>query len=238
MDNGDRIVEADLEIARAYIKLGQRQEAERFYHQTVTDFRKTPTDKAAPFGAEAQFQLVELALVPFDAITISGTNQQQRNAIVRKASLLKDLEGRYKQVLGFKQVDWTMASLYRIGELYQSFAESIIKAPCPQEVKRRAKQAGATADEGCEEYRALLEEQAGTVEDKAVAAYETAATRARELQVVNAWTKRTLVALNKLRRAQWPLQKDAKVYIDERALAVPPAVLVDGRTARNGAVSR
>lgn len=228
----DRVVEADLKIAKAYEKLRKPKDAEQSYKNAVADFKKNPSDAAAPYGAEAQFQLVERDFEKFRAVSVTGNSAQQKAAIVRKAKMLKDVEASYKQVLGFKQVDWTMASLFRIGRLYQSFAESVIQAPCPIEVKRSAKRVGGTEDEVCEEYRALLEEQAGTIEDKAVAAYETAITRARELQVANTWTKQTLVALNKLRRAQWPLQKDAKTYVDNRALATPPVALADGRTAR------
>ncbi len=230
--DADRVAEADLKIAKAYERLKKPRDAEKYYEATVADFRKNPNDKSAPYAAEAQFQLVEREFEQFRSIAVMGNTAQQKSAIVRKASTLKQVEAHYKQVLGFKQVDWTMASLFRIGQLYQSFAEAIIKAPCPVEVKRSAKKVGATEEEVCEEYRVLLEEQAGTVEDKAVAAYETAITKARELQVANNWTKQTLVALNKLRRAQWPLQKDAKSFVDERLLSAPPVALADGRTAR------
>ncbi|MBC7794660.1 MAG: tetratricopeptide repeat protein, partial [Clostridia bacterium] len=230
--NSDRVVEADLKIAKAYEKLKQPREADKYYGVTVADFKKASNEKSAPYGAEAEFQLVEREFAKFRAVQITGDTKQQKNAIVKKATLLKTVEGKYKEILNFKQVDWTMASLYRIGQLYQSFAESIIEAPCPGEIKKSARQMGMTEDEVCGEYRVLLEEQASTVEDKAVVAYETAITRARELQVVNTWTKQTLVALNKLRRAQWPLQKDAKLYVDDRAVSKPPVVLADGKAAR------
>lgn len=230
--NSDRVVEADLKIAKAYEKLGNHREADKYYAVTVTDFKKNANDKSAPYGAEAEFQLVEREFAKFRAVQITGDTKQQKAAIVKKANLLKTVEGKYKEILTFKQVDWTMASLYRIGQLYQSFAESIIGAPCPGEIKKSARQMGMTEEEVCGEYRVLLEEQASTVEDKAVVAYETAITRARELQVVNTWTKQTLVQLNKLRRAQWPLQKDAKLYVDERVVSAPPVVLADGKAAR------
>jgi hypothetical protein len=91
-------------------------------------------------------------------------------------------------------------------------------------VKKQARKMGATADEVCEEYRVLLEEKSSNIEDKAVQAYETTINKAREFQVANAWTKQTLQALNKLRRAEWPLQKDAKVYVDEVAIGPPPPI--------------
>jgi len=82
------------------------------------------------------------------------------------------------------------------------------------------------------EYRVAIEEKAGTVEDKAVQAYETTINRARELQVANTWTQQTLVALNKLRRKAWPLQKDAKSYVEDMVVSSPPAVNLDGSSIK------
>lgn len=226
--HSDRIVEAHLKTAKANSKLGREKEASRAYEEALQVYRGSKNPDATPYAAEAQFQLVELEFGRFKRLQIEGNTKQQKKAIQRKATMLQGIEKKYGEILRFKQVDWTMASLYRVGNLYQNFAESIIQAPCPAEIKRQARRLGMTKEEVCDEYRILLEEQSFTVEDKAVAAYETTITKARELQVKNRWTKRTLVALNKLRRSQWPLQKDAKLFVDGGAVPSPPMVGSDG----------
>lgn len=223
-DHSDRIIEATLKIAKAQAKLNKVRAARRSYETTVKLFKKSPDPKSAPFAAEAQFQLVELEFAGFNKMKIEGNSKKQSKGILKKAGALKSIEGQYKAILQFKQVDWTMASLYRIGNLYQNFAKSIIDAPCPKEVKRSARRLGMAVAEVCDEYRILLEEKSFAVEDKAVAAYEITINKARELQVKNDWTKLTLIALNKLRRSQWPLQKDAEVFVDTAAIPSPPLI--------------
>ncbi|MEL6546984.1 MAG: tetratricopeptide repeat protein, partial [Myxococcota bacterium] len=226
--HADRIVEAYLKLAKASSEVRKEREARKAYRDAVAVYQKSKNPAATPFAAEAQFQLVELEYEKFKKVQITGNTKQQKRGIEKKAKMLKEIESSYGKILGFKQVDWTMASLYRVGNLYQNFADSIIQAPCPKEIKAQARSLGMTKEEVCDEYRILLEEQSFTIEDKAVAAYETTITKARELQVKNDWTKKTLVALNKLRRAQWPLQKDAKLFVDSEPVASPPMLSPDG----------
>ncbi len=77
----------------------------------------------------------------------------------------------------------------------------MIEAPCPADIRR--------IDEiACDEYKIVLEDQAFAVEEKAVQAYRTAYERALELKLTNKWTKQTLEALNLLRPAEFPINKE------------------------------
>lgn len=228
-EHSDRIVEAHIRIAKAYAELGKPRDVKQAYEAAVKEYKRNPTEKSAPYAAEAQFALVETRFKTFLAIKFTGPAKKQQKTLLKKAELLKEIEEEYKAILVFKQIDWTLASLYRIGQLYHEFARSLIDAECPPDVKAAARKVGATVDEVCDEYRFLLEDRAVNLEDKAVEAYETTITRARELQVANPWTKKTLVQLNKLRRKLWPLQKDAKFYIDDVAVEAPGLRGDDGK---------
>ncbi|MBI3179910.1 MAG: tetratricopeptide repeat protein [Deltaproteobacteria bacterium] len=219
--HSDHVIHAHLKAAQAYDKLKKPRDAAKHYDLAVKAHQRANAAKAAVYAAEAQFQLVEREFEQFKKITISGNGKAQQKLLKRKAEVLKKVEGQYMAILSFKQIDWTLASLFRVGQLYQNFTETILAAPCPPDVRKTARKIGASADEVCEEYRVILEERAATVEDKAVQAYEKTVEEARNLQVANVWTQRTLVALNKLRRASWPLQKEAKAFIDEVALSPP-----------------
>ena len=232
----DRIVEAHLRIAKASEKLGDSRDAQKYFQATVK-LAGTDDAKSAPYAAEAEFNLVERAFAAFKKIAIDGNTKQQKRALTEKANVLKDVQESYQRVLRFKQIDWTLAALFRIGQLYQDFADKLINAPCPQDVRRAAKRMGATADEVCSEYRILLEERAASIEDKAVQAFETTVQKAREFQMVNKWTKQTLVALNRLRRSLWPLQKDAKFFLDTMAPGPAPVVDLKGVALKLGVPS-
>ena len=225
----DKVTNAYLKIAQAYDHLKRDKDAEKYYDLTVKAFAKAgDKGKAAAFAAEAGFQLVERKAAQFRRLEIAGNAKQQKASLTKKSEQLKKVEAAYTDVLRFKQIDWTLAALFRIGQLYQNMADTIRKSPCPPDVKSQAKQMGGTVEEMCSEYSALIEESAFKVEDKAVQAYETTINRAREFQVANTWTQETLVALNKLRRKAWPLQKDAKFYVEDVVVSAPPLVDLKG----------
>lgn len=223
-EHRDRIIEAYLKIAKANEKLKREREATKNYRKAIALFDQGADEKSGPYAAEAKFQLVERKFRKFQDMRIAGNSKQQKKMLPKKAKGLKEVEDAYKSVLKFKQIDWTLASLFRIGQLYQDMASKLVNAPCPPDVKRIARRAGFTVDEVCLEYRIALEEQSYGIEDKAVQAFETTIQKAREFQVVNTWTKQTLVELNRLRRSDWPLQKDAKTFVDAVTIAPPPLV--------------
>jgi TolA-binding protein len=225
----DKIAEAYLKMGKTFDDMGRERDAKRNYELAVkTAAQATDKAKSARHAAEARFALVEREFARFQTLTIQGSGKQQQRALKKKAEKLKQVETDYKGILAFKQVDWTLASLFRIGQLYQGFAESILSAPCPVDVKRAARQGGWTVEEVCDQYRVALEDRAINVEDKAVQAYETTINRARELQVANEWTHATLVALNRLRASEWPLQKEARTFVDDAIVGAPPARSADG----------
>jgi cellulose synthase operon protein C len=231
-DHSDRIMEAYLLIAKAYLKLNKRKDVMKAYKAAVDFFAKKSSkksnEKSAPYAAEAQFRLYDPAFKKFMTLRFVGNAKKQQKMLLKKAEVLKEVETKYKGILKFKQFDWTLASLYRIGQLYQNFAESMTNADCPPDVKRQARSIGVTPEEVCDEYAFLLEEKAVALEDKAVEAFETTLNKAREFQVANDWTKKTLLALNKLRAKLWPLQKDAKRYLDPDAPDLPPVFDASG----------
>ncbi len=229
--HAELVIEAELKMAKAYELLREEKKAAATYARTVKDFRRMSSPKAAVFAAEAEFQLAERERKNFSALRLQGNSREQKAALTRKAKMLASVEQQYKRILEYKQIEWTLASLFRIGQLYQSFADSLVQAPCPNDVRSAARGMGATVGEVCDEYRVLLEERAAAIEDKAVAAYEATITRARELEVANVWTKRTLLALNKLRGSMWPLQKDAKEHVEDAPFSVPPLAKLVARGA-------
>ncbi len=229
---GDKVTHAYLKTAQAYDTLNAEKDALRAYEATVRSVGKVgDKSKAAAYAAEAQFNLVERQAATFRKLEIKGTGKEQKAGLTKKAEQLKKVEGAYMDVLKFKHIDWTLAALFRIGQLYQNFADTIMKSPCPPDVKAQARRIGVAAEEICTEYRVAIEEKAATVEDKAVSAYEKVIEKAREFQVANQWTKQTLMALNKLRRKAWPLQKDAKSFVEETVVSLPPAMSLAGDKA-------
>jgi TolA-binding protein len=157
---------------------------------------------AAYFGGHAAFMLSEEQFEQYRAMKIQAmTGKKQGEELIAKTKRLTEVEAVYKGVItNYKQAEWTLASLYRIGSLYDSLQRTMFEAPCPTDIKR--------IDEiACDEYRTALEERAYAVEEKAIEAYRVAYDRSRELKITNDWTKKTLEALNLLRASEYPIDK-------------------------------
>ncbi len=105
----------------------------------------------------------------------------------RKAALLKRLESAYAGVVAAGDTYYALAAMYRIGELYQHFADMLFAAPVP---------AGLAEDEA-EIYRAELADQAAPLEDKALQAFRKAMAKAERDSLENEWTARIREALDR-----------------------------------------
>ena len=70
-------------------------------------------------------------------------------------------------------------------------------------------------------YRTQLEDIALPIEDEAVKRYVFAITKARELKIVNRWTKEILTSLNKYKPSEYPLFKEEKRMSAGRQLTTP-----------------
>jgi len=186
--------------------------AQREYAAAVSE--AAHRGKGLLFAARSQFESAELSFREYEAIKIEGSSKAQKDGIVKRSGRLTKVRDDYQKVFTFKQVEWTLASLYRIGNLYETFADTLFQAPPPPEIKK-------LGDEYVEEYRVLLEEKATPLEDKAVDAYKRTIEEAKKSGVANEWTKRTLRSLNKLRKKEFPLQKDAKFAFEAQPLAIP-----------------
>ena len=230
----DRVMEALVKIADYYLDKGKTKEAKGYYEQAVREFasRRMATASVGGYNAaKARFFLVELTLPTYESMQIQGTGKQQQKALKDKAEKLTTEESLYREILNYKQIEWSLAALYRMGYLYENLAETLLKAECPKDVKR-------LGQEFCDEYTAQIEDQAGKLEEKIVPAYELAFKEAKNAKVINEWTKRTLEGLNKYRKADYPIDKEPRSSLVEAQDAGTGLVVPDELAAKIGAGKR
>lgn len=224
----DRVMEAHLRMAKTFEKQGKLKDARKKYETLVEEYAAKPDAKSSLYAAEAEFKLLEPDYEAFASFALKGSDEKQQKALLAQMEGLKELGKRYKNILQFKQVEWMLAALYRQASLYQLLTEQMFESECPPEYKQLAKDMDLYVEDLCDERKVLLEEQAIALEDAAVQQYESVIERSREYQIANKWTKATLVALNALRKSEWPLQKDAKRYVEPTAFGSPGLLNVDG----------
>ena len=189
-DQHERVVEAMMKISRANAELGERKTALEGYDAVIKMYNsyKLPAGgRAADSAAEASFLLAERSLTWYEKITFDVPARKLKKTLGTKASSLKKMENRYKTVFQYKRVAWTLAAYYRLGYLYENFADVLTNAPCPK---------GFSSEE-CDIYKGKLEEFAEAPIKKAVAAYAETIEKAKEFKAVNDWTSKTLESLNR-----------------------------------------
>jgi cellulose synthase operon protein C len=207
-----RIVEAHYRIAKLYEEAGDDRKRKDWCGKTMNEYKRRglerPKAPKAAFGAaECAFEVAEGEFEAFKKIQITGSAKPEvvKKELLSKAEALKKAKEHYKDVFGYGDPEWILAAYFRLGFTDQTFAESLINSPCPKELKRMG-------DVFCDEYKALLVEQAAPIEDRAVAAYEDAYRKTRELGVVNEWVQRIEEALSAYRPDQYPLLKEPAQY--------------------------
>lgn len=176
------------------------------YRAILADFERWSQEDSMPAGeaqmreiaARAKFMLVEREFATWDNLALDGNLRQQQRALPQILEGVEALTARYREVLTFRNLDWSLAAYFRIGNLLQRTSEKLYEAHIP-------------FDEGSDEfyyYQDQLDEIAFPLEDAALARYEEALQQARDNEVVNEWTRRTLEALNSFDAANYPLFKE------------------------------
>jgi TolA-binding protein len=203
----DRVIEALAKIGKTVVDRGNERNTRAAYERIINEFNRRGMGvgtAAANHPAEASFRLVEYEFEKYKSLKLVGSIENQGRVIKDMQRRLQELERRYAEVLEYKSVEWSLAAFYRLGQIFQIFAQSLYEAPIPEEFD----------DEMQEIYRTQLEDLALPIEDKAVQRYEGAYDKAREFKVVNEWTKAILKALNSYKPSDYPLFKE------ERRMAV------------------
>lgn len=209
-----RVVEGLAAVARLHEKGGRTRQARAGWQRVIDEFDARgmkPGTFEARYPAEARFELVEDDFETYRSLRLQGTLSRQKKTLEDMQTRIKALGVAYAEVLPYKSFEWTLAAFYRLGHIYQLFAERLYEAPIPTSL----------SDDEQDVYRTTLEDIALPIEDEAVKRYETAYDKAREFRVTNLWTRRILQALNKYKPSDYPLFKEEKRVVAGRQLSAP-----------------
>ena len=207
---GARVVEAHARLGEIYGEQGKKSPAMKkssvdAYKAAVAAQGRAGTDpQAAYFAAKAAFSLAEDDFAAYERMKIASKSaKNQVKELEAKSKKLTEVEESYKRVITtYKSAEWSLASLYRIGSLYDNMQKVVLRSPCPDDIKRQY------GDIGCDEYANAVEDNAFNVSQKAIANFQVAYDKAKELKLTNVWTKRTLEDLNLLNPEKYPIDKE------------------------------
>ncbi len=183
--------------ARILLIQGNQKEASK----EIIRLHKDLTAKNAPAATEARrvaagalFNDLENSFRGFQAVKITDAKRIEKEA-GQKQEKLVDLVKRYQEVIDLGSGEFTVASLYRMGEMHGNFAKMLFDAPAP------AGQSQAQIDE----YRSSIEKVAFPLRDESNKFFETAFQRSQEVQTFTEWTRKTYEKMVELHPQKYPI---------------------------------
>lgn len=211
---GKRVIEAFTRAGRMSFKLGQMKRAkedfltaQRLYKATNGAEKKAAT----PWAAEARYYEGELIFREYEKVTLDVKPAQLEKALKQKSKLLAEAEKTYLSVVDYQDLKWATAALYRVGQVYDGFAESLVNAATPK---------GLTPEQA-QAYRDALDAYVVDIQGKAVELFTTGYQKAIQMQVYDEYTAKIRESLGRLAGDKFPPEREARSK--ERIGDRPPA---------------
>lgn len=198
-----RVIEAHVRAARTSMRLGQWKRADDELEAVAKLWKKLdPKDRAAgrPWAAEGRYLQGEIALRAYEKVSLDVKPKLLQKTLKKKSELLGHAQEIYLSVVDLEDLKWATASLYRVGQIYDSFAEALRTAPTP---------GGLTEEEG-NAYREALDGYVLDIEEKAIELYSTGYAKAIQMGVYDAYTKKIREALGRLSSTKFPPERESR----------------------------
>jgi tetratricopeptide (TPR) repeat protein len=220
---GRRIVEAHTRAGRMSLSLGQLKRAKDDFVAAQKLWKSlSGKDKASatPWAAESRYHEGELIFREFEKVTLDVKPAQLEKALKTKTKLLGEAEKTYLSVVDFQDLKWATAALYRVGQVYDGFAESLVNAATPK---------GLTPEQA-QAYRDALDVYVVDIQGKAVELFAAGYQKAIQMQVYDDYTAKIREALGRLAADKFPPEHEARSR--ERIGDRPPAPALVQEIAR------
>ncbi|HSK04101.1 MAG TPA: tetratricopeptide repeat protein [Kofleriaceae bacterium] len=203
--SGKRIVEAWTRAGRMSLKLGQYRRAKEELATAQRLWKALGARErtaATPWAAEARYHEGELVFREYEKVTLDVKPAQLEKALKSKSKLLADAEKVYGSVIDYQELKWATAALFRMGQVYDGFAEALAIAgnkPPP----------GLSPDQ-VQAYQDTINEYVVNIQDKAVELFATGYKKAIELQVYDEYTAKIREALGRLAAQKYPPEHESR----------------------------
>ena len=140
-------------------------------------------------------------------IQLKSTNSKKLEAEAKKLfdALIK-VTAEYDKVFTYRSFDWAIAGMFRRGYAFETFANTVIDAPVPSQLRK--------GSEAYYAYKITIQDQMEPFIAKAVGLYEDCIKYSKEFRVNNVWTSRALERLNVYRATDYPLVRDAALALE------------------------
>jgi len=212
---GKRIVEAHTRAGRTSLRLGQLKRAKDDF-AAAQKLWKTATGKdkkdATAWAAEARYYEGELIFREYEKISLDVKPKLLEAKLKAKGKMLADAEKVYTSVIDYQDLKWATAALFRVGQVYDGFAEALATAASKPPSSLTADQVQA--------YQDAINAYVVDIQDKAVALYTAGYQKAIQMQVYDEYTAKIREALGRIAADKFPPEKESRAH--ERVSDRPP----------------
>ncbi|HTV23002.1 MAG TPA: tetratricopeptide repeat protein, partial [Polyangiaceae bacterium] len=222
-----RRIEALVRLAVARVELGDEGGAREALDRAVKEHKthqRALDERGRYFGARAHFMQAQRVLAEFEQIKVEGDVKQLSQRLKRKADLLKRASSALLETAKLGVAEWTTASLYQVGSIYESFAKALVNSPAPSSL----------SPEQAEEYRMQIDEFVVPIEEKSIEAYESGYKKALDLGIFNAWTAKMREALGRLNTEMYPPLSEVGLELRSESAGRMPQLIGTTRRTEQG----
>ena len=202
---GKRITEAHTRAGRTALRLGQLKKAKDDFAAAQKTWKAaTGKDKkdATTWAAEARYYEGELIFREYEKVSLDVKPALLEKTLKTKGKLLGDAEKVYTSVIDYQDLKWATAALFRVGQVYDGFAEALSTAASKPPASLTADQVSA--------YQDAINAYVVDIQDKAVALYTAGYQKAIQMQVYDEYTAKIREALGRIAADKYPPEKESR----------------------------
>ena len=164
---------------------------------------------AQPWAAEARYYEGELIFREYEKVTLDVKPAQLEKALKPSPSCSRTRRRSTSRSSTTRTSKWATAALYRVGQVYDGFAESLVNAPHAEGAARRIRP---------QAYRDALDAYVVDIQGKAVEVFTTGYQKAIQMQVYDEYTAKIREALGRLAARQVPARARGRAAASASAI--------------------
>ena len=177
---------------------------------------------ATTWAAEARYYEGELIFRDYEKVSLDVKPKLLEKTLKTKGKLLADAEKVYTSVIDYQDLKWATAALFRVGQVYDGFAEALATAA--------SKPPATLTPDQVQAYQDAINAYVVDIQDKAVTLYTAGYQKAIQMQVYDEYTAKIREALGRIAADKFPPEKESRTR--ERIGDRPPTPEIVTEVAR------
>jgi tetratricopeptide (TPR) repeat protein len=204
-----RMLAVTYKHAMALRKLEKKKESDKLLDKIIDSYNKLPeearNEEARLAVSHARFLQLDAEFDDYINIKLVLPPRTLKRNLFKKIDIRPKLEKKYEEVVTYKDPDWSIAALVRIGQLSQNLSQSMYDAPIP---------GGLTPDQQ-DIYVQELQNQALPLEEKAMGFFRKAIEVSSTKGIYNEWTIKAQEQLKVYQPSSYPAPFEAELVSTE-----------------------